>query len=64
VSIAESYLQQIIFYKDDPSSRRLRRWAEKRYTNLVHFSEVARGGHFALLEQPGLLVEDIRATIR
>lgn len=44
--------------------RRSRRWAERRYTNLVHFSEVARGGHFALLEQPELLVDDIRATFR
>ncbi|MEP7765198.1 epoxide hydrolase family protein [Sanguibacter sp. 25GB23B1] len=44
--------------------RRSRRWVERRYTNLVHFSEVARGGHFALLEQPGLLVADIRATFR
>jgi pimeloyl-ACP methyl ester carboxylesterase len=44
--------------------RRSRRWAERRYTNLVHFSEVARGGHFALLEQPDLLVADIRATFR
>ena len=42
--------------------RRSRRWAEKRYSNLVHFSEVARGGHFALLEQPELLVVDIRET--
>lgn len=44
--------------------RRSRRWAERRYTNLVHFFEVARGGHFALLEQPEPLVEDIRATFR
>jgi pimeloyl-ACP methyl ester carboxylesterase len=44
--------------------RRSRRWAERRYTDLVLFSEVARGGHFALLEQPGLLVDDIRATFR
>jgi pimeloyl-ACP methyl ester carboxylesterase len=44
--------------------RRSRRWAERRYTHLVHFSEVARGGHFALLEQPELLVADIRATFR
>lgn len=35
--------------------RRSRRWAERRYTNLVLFNEVARGGHFALLEQPELL---------
>ncbi|MDQ0745664.1 pimeloyl-ACP methyl ester carboxylesterase [Clavibacter sp. B3I6] len=44
--------------------RRSRRWAERRYTDLVLFSEVARGGHFALLEQPGLVVDDIRATFR
>ena len=35
--------------------RRSRRWAERRYTDLVLFNEVARGGHFALLEQPELL---------
>lgn len=44
--------------------RRSRRWAERRYTRLVHFSEVARGGHFALVEQPELLVDDIRQTFR
>ncbi|GAA2598812.1 epoxide hydrolase [Winogradskya consettensis] len=44
--------------------RRSRRWAEKRYPNLVLFNEVARGGHFALLEQPELLVADIRETFR
>jgi pimeloyl-ACP methyl ester carboxylesterase len=44
--------------------RRSRRWAERRYRDLVRFSEVERGGHFALLEQPGLLVDDIRATFR
>lgn len=44
--------------------RRSRRWAEKRYTDLVFFNEVARGGHFALLEQPELLVADIRETFR
>jgi pimeloyl-ACP methyl ester carboxylesterase len=44
--------------------RRSRRWAERRYTHLVHFNEVARGGHFALLEQPELLVDDIRTTFR
>ncbi|MGB3762602.1 MAG: epoxide hydrolase family protein [Ornithinimicrobium sp.] len=42
--------------------RRSRRWAERRYTNLILFNEVARGGHFALLEQPELLVADIRKT--
>lgn len=44
--------------------RRSRRWAERRYTNLVYFNEVARGGHFAVLEQPELLLADIRTTFR
>jgi pimeloyl-ACP methyl ester carboxylesterase len=44
--------------------RRSRRWAERRYTHLVHFNEVSSGGHFAILEQPGALVDDIRATFR
>lgn len=44
--------------------RRSRRWAERRYPNLVFFNEVSRGGHFAVLEQPELLVADMRATFR
>ena len=44
--------------------RTSRRWAGRRYTDLRLFSEVARGGHFALLEQPEPLVEDVRATVR
>ena len=44
--------------------RTSRRWAQRRYAHLVFFNEVARGGHFALLEQPDLLVQDIRATFR
>ncbi|GAA4667966.1 epoxide hydrolase family protein [Frondihabitans cladoniiphilus] len=44
--------------------RRSRRWTERRYPTLVLFSEVERGGHFAVLEQPELLVRDIRATFR
>jgi pimeloyl-ACP methyl ester carboxylesterase len=31
---------------------------------LVHWSPQPRGGHFAALEEPGLLVEDIRAFFR
>ena len=39
-----------------------RRWAEKRFANLVHFNELDRGGHFAAMEQPELFVEEVRAT--
>jgi pimeloyl-ACP methyl ester carboxylesterase len=38
----------------------IRRYAEETNT-IVHWSEFDRGGHFAALEAPDLLVEDIRA---
>jgi epoxide hydrolase len=36
-----------------------RKWVEARY-NLVHWTEMPRGGHFAAMETPDLLVEDVR----
>ena len=33
-------------------------WAERRY-NLVHYSVLDRGGHFAAFEQPGLFAADL-----
>ena len=40
-----------------------RPWAEAQY-NITHWTEMPRGGHFAALEQPELLVEDLRAFFR
>jgi microsomal epoxide hydrolase len=40
-----------------------RRWVERR-NKLVHWSEFDRGGHFAALEEPDLLVGDIRTFFR
>ncbi|HZS10433.1 MAG TPA: epoxide hydrolase [Blastocatellia bacterium] len=40
-----------------------REFAERFY-NLRHWTELPRGGHFAALEEPELLVEDIRAFFR
>jgi len=40
-----------------------REWVERAY-NLQQWSEFPRGGHFAALEEPELLVEDIRAFFR
>jgi pimeloyl-ACP methyl ester carboxylesterase len=38
-----------------------RAWVERAYGDqLIHWTEMPRGGHFAALEQPGLLSEDIR----
>ena len=40
-----------------------RKWAEARY-NIVRWTMMPRGGHFAALEEPELLVDDIRAFFR
>ena len=41
----------------------IRRWAE-RENNIVHWTEFAHGGHFAALEVPELLIEDVRKFFR
>ncbi|WP_085810192.1 epoxide hydrolase family protein [Sphingomonas sp. TZW2008] len=41
-----------------------RRWAERQYTDIIHWNELPRGGHFAAFEQPDLFVEEVRATFR
>ena len=46
-----------------PSDPAIRRVAEREH-NVVHWSEFDRGGHFAAMEAPDLLVEDIRAFFR
>jgi len=40
-----------------------RKWIEAQY-NLQHFTEMPRGGHFAALEEPQLLVDDVRTFFR
>jgi pimeloyl-ACP methyl ester carboxylesterase len=40
-----------------------RKWAETQL-NVVHWTEMPRGGHFAALEQPELLVDDVRAFLK
>ena len=37
-----------------------REWAERTY-NVRRWTEMPRGGHFAAMEEPGLLADDIRA---
>jgi pimeloyl-ACP methyl ester carboxylesterase len=44
--------------------RTSRRWAEKRFTNLVHWNELSKGGHFAAFEQPETFVDEVRAGFR
>ena len=40
-----------------------RKWAEANY-NIVRWTRMPAGGHFAALEQPELLVDDVRAFFR
>ncbi|MFB8005960.1 epoxide hydrolase family protein [Nocardia sp. NPDC056000] len=49
-----------IYPKEVP--RPSHRWAARRFTNIVHWSEPAAGGHFAAWEQPDLFAVDLRAT--
>jgi pimeloyl-ACP methyl ester carboxylesterase len=42
----------------------IRRFAERDNTNIVQWSEFDRGGHFAAMEVPDLLVDDIRTFFR
>ena len=41
-----------------------RKWIEATYTNLIHYGEAQKGGHYAALEQPEFLVSEIRAGLR
>ncbi|MCR9184514.1 MAG: epoxide hydrolase 1 [Halieaceae bacterium] len=44
--------------------RSSRRWAEQRFQNLIHWNELSQGGHFAALEQPDVLVNELRTCFR
>jgi pimeloyl-ACP methyl ester carboxylesterase len=44
--------------------RTSRRWAERRFSNLIYWNEPPRGGHFAAFEQPELFVEELRNCFR
>ena len=44
--------------------RSSRRWAEKRFSNLIHWNELDAGGHFAAFEQPETFIEEVRTCFR
>jgi pimeloyl-ACP methyl ester carboxylesterase len=48
----------------EPVQRAPREWVERVYTDIRHWTEFDRGGHFLALEQPQLLAEDIREFFR
>jgi hypothetical protein len=37
---------------------------ERRFTDLRHWNELDRGGHFAAFEQPELFVDELRRFFR
>jgi pimeloyl-ACP methyl ester carboxylesterase len=40
--------------------RSSRRWCEERFSKLVHYNQLTKGGHFAAFEQPELFTTEIR----
>ena len=42
----------------------VRRWMAGSYTDIRHWVEMPRGGHFAAFEQPELFVDDLRAYFK
>jgi len=41
-----------------------KRWAEKRFEKLVHWSDLDKGGHFAAFEVPQTFVNEVRTCFR
>lgn len=41
-----------------------RRWAEKRFTNLIYWNELDKGGHFVAFEQPETFTREVRDCFR
>jgi pimeloyl-ACP methyl ester carboxylesterase len=54
----------VCLFPADPVSAMPREWVELAYADLRQFTEMPKGGHFAAMEEPELLVEDIRSFIR
>jgi microsomal epoxide hydrolase len=52
-----------VFPKEMLNGRPPRTWAERDY-QVVHWSEMERGGHFACLEQPEVFVRELRTFFR
>lgn len=42
----------------------VRRWMADSHTDIRHWREMPKGGHFAAFEQPALFVDDLRAYFR
>ncbi len=51
-----------VFPADIP--RLPRTWIEDAYTDLIHYGEADKGGHFAAFEQPEIMINEIRTGLR
>ncbi len=51
-----------MFPRDIP--RLPRSWIEDTYTNLIHYGEADKGGHFAAFEQPEIMISEMRTGLR
>lgn len=61
----QPYLETPVGFAAFPKEvvRAPRAWLETGY-NIAHWTDMPRGGHFAAMEQPELLVQDLRAYFR
>jgi epoxide hydrolase len=41
-----------------------RSWIEATYSDLIHYGEADKGGHFAAFEQPEIMIREIRTGLR
>ena len=44
--------------------RASRRWCEERYSQLMHYNVLPKGGHFAAFEQPATFLDEVRTAFR
>lgn len=51
-----------VFPRDIPHLPRT--WIEDTYSDLIHYGEADKGGHFAAFEQPEILISEIRTGLR
>lgn len=54
----------VALFPADPASGMPEEWVERSYADLRRFRRMPRGGHFPAMEEPELLVEDLRTFFR
>ena len=58
-NIGFAVAQLVAIFKHEPFATKVRSWVEAS-SNVKHWREFGEGGHFAALEKPDVLVEEIR----